>query len=815
MESLVTTYAKVSKRQRKQPNKVFRACKSCRKRKIKCSGAQPCSNCDVYKCACEYEVKKPLAKLPFYNDNNDIVQKIDALHACVESLKEAASEGSPNLNELLKLDANLKSFRSRLAITVNSETVGDYEDASAIERQLLNTDSISFTKYDTYHLSKPSQQQPISSRFGLYSPILSLSVKGVSWMINMLLSHADDASTRESVHLISKFFDSSTLDFQSSFKLWLSPLDFYLQIYHPGESFDRNQLIQEIFSGIPMELKSRCADLPKLDDLHPHRAFRYSVQLLAEHHKMLLEQVQNVHNLSHTFGYFTKYEELVSVLCVEFFQQTLFTELHNIDYIESLLSMVKNRYWIEETFTIGKVISTITRLSQDSGLSRWEYYLGCDEETADRRRLLWWSCCQWDSWYSITTGKQPLVNHDMTACLFPKGVMQLGVDDSMDHDALVFHAKLNLGSMESVVCFGYIVLSRIVGKFFSTLLYHRRFTNYSLHSGHQSLDLESIVPELESRVLHFKTVFEKLADKFAPFFETHLHEDSVFELFTQMAYTRTSCFTAAESLLFRIKTIVGNHNKPRLKECLKQCREVVFQSSKDALAKTLQVTNVYTLWKSIMPVLTMFMNVSYNLIEDPRNNPVYHLSLLCSVTSHFKQPIINELQTNNRYVKKLHHKVKNGAICFMIITRICLQVYLKSQGVTQSDLVSRMREVNPFCVATCEGLLDVNSSMLKDLFDNNTQSIYYSDLLKYLHNATRARLGKADQNGVKSGDSGGSAQYLNSFSLSSAAAGGVDDLWNWNACPELYTSFWTDIMGFDITDPLMQQNQHDQHGEEV
>lgn len=181
MESSIPAFSRVSKRQNKQTNKtnkIFRACESCRKRKVKCSGFQPCSNCEVYKCACECEAKKSQAKLPFYNDNN-IIQKIDMLHACVEGLKEAASEGSSGLDELLKLDANLKAFRSKLAITVNSEIVGEYEDASAIEGQLLNIDSISFTKYDTYYLNRHSQQS-VSNRFELYSPILSLSVKGVS-----------------------------------------------------------------------------------------------------------------------------------------------------------------------------------------------------------------------------------------------------------------------------------------------------------------------------------------------------------------------------------------------------------------------------------------------------------------------------------------------------------------------------------------------------------------------------------------------------------------------------------------------------------
>lgn len=92
-------------------------------------------------------------------------------------------------------------------------------------------------------------------------------------MMNTLLSYADDSSTRESMNLLSKFFHSSMVGFQSSFKMLLSPLDFYLQIYHPGRSFDRSQLIREIFCSIPVELRLQCGDLPKLDGLRPYCAF--------------------------------------------------------------------------------------------------------------------------------------------------------------------------------------------------------------------------------------------------------------------------------------------------------------------------------------------------------------------------------------------------------------------------------------------------------------------------------------------------------------------------------------------------------------
>lgn len=206
--------------------------------------------------------------------------------------------------------------------------------------------------------------------------------------------------------------------------------------------------------------------------------------------------------------------------------------------------------------------------------------------------------------------------------------------------------------------------------------------------------------------------------------------------------------------------------------------------------------------------------MSYSSIESPKNNPVCHLSLPCSVTSRFRQPISNELCTTDRYVKKLHHKVKNGATCFMVITRICLQVCMKSQGVAQSDPVNSMRNINPFCAPTCEGLLDINSSLLKGFFDDWIQSGYYSNLLQYLQDTTGAQLRYTDLDSINPGDPNSLTQRLKFPPLPhvTTATGGVDDFLNMTACPELYTSFWADVMDFGVTDSLLQQDQHDGRG---
>lgn len=52
--------------------KVSKACANCRRRKIKCTGTNPCTNCAAYKCPCEYVDKpKQFPKFKFNNTKNN------------------------------------------------------------------------------------------------------------------------------------------------------------------------------------------------------------------------------------------------------------------------------------------------------------------------------------------------------------------------------------------------------------------------------------------------------------------------------------------------------------------------------------------------------------------------------------------------------------------------------------------------------------------------------------------------------------------------------------------------------------------------
>lgn len=374
------------------------------------------------------------------------------------------------------------------------------------------------------------------------------------------------------------------------------------------------------------------------------------------------------------------------------------------------------------------------RLSQDLGLNRWEYYLCLGEDVADSRRKLWWECYWWDKWYSATTGKQPLLNDDTTAFLLPKCVMELGVDDLMSCDALISTANLEHASVEAAVLFGYIALSRTVSTLFTGMLYNKKFTHYMVCSTQQGpFRLDTTVEELESTFLSAKATFGKLGDKFKLFFANNSGVNNVFELYIQMEYVRSSCFTAVGNLLLRFKSFLEKGRARGVERCLQESRKIVLSSSKEVLLKVLGVDTFYNVKSCVRAMLFIFLNVAGGIIGgQSREEDDHCILLLCSVTDHFNRALLVSSPTANTHQHGTKIRPNHSKSIFLVISRICLQVHLKRNGISESELLVTMKKADPRLAELCENLLNFGSELLGFFSADHERSAYHSAILKYL-----------------------------------------------------------------------------------
>lgn len=236
---------------------------------------------------------------------------------------------------------------------------------------------------------------------------------------------------------------------------------------------------------------------------NPRNGLMYAIRLMEEHHKILNCKSLSLLGLKE----FLEQDELIFCLCIEYFERSIFSPMNDPAIIEGLISLVKHRYWIDDCFALGRIICAMARRCLDAGLNRWEYYISQDEATSERHRNFWWDCFWWDRWYALVTGKQPLIAGDTTSCLFPKKVIGMGVDDSMDCLTLIDVVELDPARIDIFVSFGYILLAKIITTVFIGFTLYRKFTDYRLFAMPDRKDLSGTARQIKRKVFKYQRNF--------------------------------------------------------------------------------------------------------------------------------------------------------------------------------------------------------------------------------------------------------------------------------------------------------------------
>lgn len=120
-------------------------------------------------------------------------------------------------------------------------------------------------------------------------------------MIKKLQMCSDDRSMRESLYLLLKFFNASSSECKSNWRMRSSPLDYYSEVYCHEKGLDRKQLVADLLFKILHEISGQCEALPDLDASCACSAFECVVKFV--------EKCQDTQH-------FSQYEELVSILCI-------------------------------------------------------------------------------------------------------------------------------------------------------------------------------------------------------------------------------------------------------------------------------------------------------------------------------------------------------------------------------------------------------------------------------------------------------------------------------------------------------------------
>ena len=710
----------------KQTSRVSKACERCHRKKIKCDSKKPCFGCvgSQSKCTYKNQLYEPIEV--FFNYTGSLSNNLDNVKCSIAKLKTQLPPSAPASlrKDLANICTELEKIQPQLYLNLDSKEISSYDGPKSIETEIIGKQSKFLNRFSNAFESNTAQN--VSMYFGVYSPLLYFTSTGISWITKKLISCSDDRETRETIYLFLKFLDASSASHASPKVTSISPLEYYAKLN--GLSCGNDVLIQHIMSNISNEIKEN-TNITRTNKFNkPTDWFMYGVHLMEQHHKTLDRKSSKLLSLKG----FLEQDELIFCLCLEYFERSIFSTMYDLIILKGLVSLMKHRYWIDDPFVLGRIICTMSRRSLDAGLNRWEYYIGQEEGTAEAYRKLWWDCYWWDRWYSLVTGKQPLIPDEMTSCLFPKEVVGLGVDDSMDCFTLINLVKLDPSKLEVCISFGYILLTKIITAVFSGLLYNRHFTDYRLFATPDTKDLNGTAQQLMAEFSKVYKIFQRVQDKLVPFLKQYSENSSAFELYTHFGFAKVCCFQGIETLILRIQNLLQGREKAELDSCVKDIRLETFKASVDILTDILKLKDMFYIFRCSWFIYAILMNITLYFIETPRRNSISYLSLMCSVIASFDDLFISSgnvsLKGNNAFFKKL----QNGTTVSFILTRICCQMYIRSQKTTRESLFSELKKYGQACSDASQAVLDIECIWYKNIIGEHKESSFRKEILSIL-----------------------------------------------------------------------------------
>ncbi|CAI4055059.1 hypothetical protein SKDZ_02G1030 [Saccharomyces kudriavzevii ZP591] len=813
-------------------SKVSTACVNCRKRKIKCTGKHPCTNCISYDCTCVFLKRYlpqgkdapqpfPAATAPSTSSHPDVdlstdmhqlntvikLDNQDYFKLMNEPIQTPVSPNPTNApsndnNILFKDDSdsqiqlvayqniltNLKTLppsnetrllidktRTQLNNLINNwNPQVNYPKLSklspppqrSIETCLLTNkyrNKIYMTRFSfwTNQMVKTQSSDSfmatiplVDEVFGLFSPVQAFSLRGIGYLIKKNLENAHSLmliDTKETIYLILRLFDLCYEHLIQGCISIANPLENYLQ--RKKQSFTKTASASLPTSPAPLSsdlVISVIHQLPQpfiqtitgfttdqlIANLHDSFSmFRIVTQMYSLHRKRFAEFLNQVFSVplqkSDMFSSFCSTEHLLSTLCYAYYNVTLYhmLDINTLDYLEILVSLLEILNEIDERFGFEKVLEVAVTCSIKMGLSRWEYYVGIDENTAERRRKIWWKIYCLEKRFLIDLGDLSLINERQMNCLLPKEFRDMGFINHKEFLAKISTSSLSPSSPElkdlplsGLIEYGKLAIAQIVGEFFSETLYNEKFTSLET-SVKPTLVRQKLLEKIFENVESFRVKWAKIKFHTSRVFQIALSSypeqsrNDLIEAAKFASYYKNTWF----SILGAVNNLIARLSEdPEImtEQSLKYADEM-YQDWKEINQFLIQVDTDFIVWSCLdFYELIFFVMASKVYVESP------HVTLedVISTLKVFKR-ITNIMSFFNNNLDdedsdcQTFREFSRSSSLIAISIRIIFIRYCYVEEIDRAEFIERFKEVEP----------DL-SDLLQQFFD--TRSFIYEYLLK-------------------------------------------------------------------------------------
>ncbi|KAL3229992.1 Transcription factor PDR1 [Nakaseomyces bracarensis] len=630
-----------------------------------------------------------------------------------------------------------------------------------------------------------SNQPLVDELFGLYSQVESFSLQGLGYCVHLFEPYmkTDEAIRlmKETLYIVLRFIDICVHHISEESISIANPLETYLNrknlmpITHtprssygsPGSSSTRN-LVSTVIEHIRQPYVENITKvsntqlLATRDDdskmfgllLNMCKAVRNRfVTLMTNYTTIDIKEDSNgeMTNAVKEFTYLCETEELLLALCYNYYNSTLYSFFEfgtNIEYMEHLVLLLEEQLSLDEHYGFDKVINVAVDNAKKMGFHRWEFYVGYDEATAERRRRLWWTLYWYEKSSIMQKGFISTINDSTVNCLLPKIFRDNNYLDRRHFLENIQKCRklkdVDVIPVQELCNYGNLALSLIASEFHVNFLYKERYTtirNTSKPPKVRNVYLKEIIEGIRYCEKSYEAIKSQTSRLWNIVFsdsedlEISREDRALASKFTlNYEYHRFRLINMADNLIARLTV----KPKPRwLVDVLYGHLLQLHEHWKVMNKIILSMTDDYSVAQTFEHYAPLCLYLTTQTFLIIRNMEMDDIRSMVSVYHRFLK--IGEFLEQTKVVHLADsHTFRDFSRSFSfitIITRLMIIEYMQSKDITKEQLVESFSKDTPDLSEIPRMILDPNSCLYYSLLQPIKKSGFTLSFKKILEDA--------------------------------------------------------------------------------
>lgn len=627
-----------------------------------------------------------------------------------------------------------------------------------------------------------SNQPLVDELFGLYSQVESFSLQGLGYCVYLFEPYMKTEEAiklmKETLYIVLRFIDICVHHISEESISIANPLEIYLNrknlipISHtPRSSYESpgSSNIRSLVSTVIEQIRqpyvesitkvSNAQLLATKDDdskmfgllLNMCKDIRTRFETLMNNFSSIsLTEQENgdIINTVKEITYLCDTEEVLLALCYNYYNSTLYSFFEfgtNIDYMEHLILLLEEQLSLDEHYGFDKVINVAVENAKKMGFHRWEFYVGYDEETAERRRKLWWTLY----WYEKTSIMKCFISaiDDSTVnCLLPKIFRDNGYLDRRHFLQTIQkpQPKLQLDKLtvKQLCDYGNLALTLIASEFHENFLYKERYTsikNTSKPPNVKNIFLKEIIEGIQYCEKSYEAIKKQTCRLWEITFSdasdvTKADKALASKFALNYEYHRFRLINMADNLIARLTvkpkprwliTVLYGHLL-QLHEHWKVMNKILLSMTDDySVAQTFEHYAPLCLYLTTQTFL-----IIRNIEMDDITSMVKVYQRFLNVGKFLEKTKVVHLADSHTF-----RDFSRSFSFITIITRLMIIEYMQSKDINKEQFVESFLRINPELAEIPRMILDPNSCLYYSLLQPIKKSGFTLSFKKILENA--------------------------------------------------------------------------------